>query len=217
MAGCDVDDSRQHSGLCRDRRACGRQGSHLLFAQDPNRFSRVEPRVRTHARRRRTCRGWWMHCDANHRRSSSLCRPFAVRHGSNCVVNAGITPVTSSASTASAPLMEPLALAAELARYDIVFTTYTALTVQERLAASCCAVWGALYPPYQQSYAGVSCSFRTDSVAPNRPRRVPGGAAVAPHVKIAFLPCQAVDRNQSAKRGPWRVAASALGFRASAL
>ena len=138
-------------------------------------------------------------CDANHRRSSSLCRPFALRHGSNCVVNAGITPVTSSASTASAPLMEPLALAAELARYDIVFTTYTALTVQERLAASCCAVWGALYPPYQQSYAGVSCSFRTDSVASNRPRRVPGGAAVAPHVKIAFLPCQAADRNQSAK------------------
>ena len=46
--------------------------------------------------------------------------------------------------------MEPLALAAELARYDIVFTTYTALTVQERLAASCCTVWGALYPPHQQ-------------------------------------------------------------------
>ena len=83
---------------------------------------------------------WWMHCDAKRRRSSSLGRPFAVRHGAHCVVNAGITPVTSSASTARAPLMEPLALAAELARYDIVFTTYTALTVQERLGGLvlCC-------------------------------------------------------------------------------
>jgi hypothetical protein len=62
---------------------------------------------------------------------ATLCRPFAVRHGANCAVNAGITPITSAACAASPS--EPLDLANELASYDIVFTTYSALMVQERL------------------------------------------------------------------------------------